>query len=184
MLLIKRSVWNVGNNQKNGNWKQATVGLKLFRCDYTETTIIIIIGKSFQDCLILVGLWITGLHAWPFDFTDLCLALYVSIWKPESLTLFSFSLKSEILQLRTSISVASLDENKRKTSKILRKSAKFLICCWCSFHRTSIIVSCSFKDNFSLRKTDIPWTNFLDSGYNICFCLVSKDTNCSILNKL
>ena len=42
---MKRSVWNVGNNKnkKKGSWKQATVGLMLFRCDYAETTIIIII---------------------------------------------------------------------------------------------------------------------------------------------
>ena len=40
---MKRSVWNVGNNKKKGSWKQATVGLILFRCDYAETTIIIII---------------------------------------------------------------------------------------------------------------------------------------------
>ena len=42
MLLMKRSVWNVGYNKKKGSWKQATVGLMLFRCDYAETTIIII----------------------------------------------------------------------------------------------------------------------------------------------
>ena len=41
MLLMKRLVWNVGNNKKKGSWKQATVGLMLFRCDYAETTIII-----------------------------------------------------------------------------------------------------------------------------------------------
>ena len=46
MLLIKISVWNVGNNKKKGSWKQATVGLMLFRCDYAETTIIIIIFPS------------------------------------------------------------------------------------------------------------------------------------------
>ena len=39
---MKRSVWNVGNNKKKGSWKQATVGLMLFHCDYAETTIIII----------------------------------------------------------------------------------------------------------------------------------------------
>ena len=33
------SVWNVGNNKKKGIWKQGTVGLMLFRCDYAETTI-------------------------------------------------------------------------------------------------------------------------------------------------
>ena len=38
---MKRSVWNVGNNKKKGSWKQATVGLMLFHCDYAETTIII-----------------------------------------------------------------------------------------------------------------------------------------------
>ena len=36
---MKRSVWNVGNNKKKGSWKQATIGLMLFRCDYAETTI-------------------------------------------------------------------------------------------------------------------------------------------------
>ena len=36
---MKRSVWNVGNNKKKGSWKQATVGLMLFHCDYAETTI-------------------------------------------------------------------------------------------------------------------------------------------------
>ena len=41
MLLMKRSVCNVGNNKKKGSWKQATVGLMLFHCDYAETTIII-----------------------------------------------------------------------------------------------------------------------------------------------
>ena len=40
---MKRLVWNVGNNKKKGSWEQATVGLMLFRCDYAETTIIIII---------------------------------------------------------------------------------------------------------------------------------------------
>ena len=40
---MKRSVWNVGKTMKNGSWKQATVGLMLFHCDYAETTIIIII---------------------------------------------------------------------------------------------------------------------------------------------
>ena len=49
MLLINRSVWNVGNNEKEGSWKQATVGLMLFRCDYAETTIIIIIIKFVQN---------------------------------------------------------------------------------------------------------------------------------------
>ena len=42
-FVMKRSVWNVGNNKKKGSWKQATVGLMLFHCDYAETTIIIII---------------------------------------------------------------------------------------------------------------------------------------------
>ena len=41
MLLMKRSVWNAGNNKKKGSWKQATVGLMLLHCDYAETTIII-----------------------------------------------------------------------------------------------------------------------------------------------
>ena len=40
---MKRSAWNVGINKKKGSWKQATVGLMLFQCDYAETTIIIII---------------------------------------------------------------------------------------------------------------------------------------------
>ena len=40
---MKRSVWNVGYNKKKGSWKQATVGLMLFHCDYAETTIIIFI---------------------------------------------------------------------------------------------------------------------------------------------
>ena len=44
MMLIKRTVWNVGNNNKRkGSWEQATVGLMLFRCDYAATNIIIII---------------------------------------------------------------------------------------------------------------------------------------------
>ena len=46
LLLMIRSVWNVRNNQKKGSWKQATLGLMLFRCDYAETTIIIIIGLT------------------------------------------------------------------------------------------------------------------------------------------
>ena len=48
MLLIKRAVCNVGNNQKKGSWEQATVGLLRFRSDYAETIIIIIFpdGKS------------------------------------------------------------------------------------------------------------------------------------------
>ena len=41
ILLIKRSVWNVGNNKKKGSWEQATVGLMLFRCDFAGTIIII-----------------------------------------------------------------------------------------------------------------------------------------------
>ena len=40
---MKRSVSNVGNNKKKVSWKQASVGLMLFRCDHAETTIIIII---------------------------------------------------------------------------------------------------------------------------------------------
>ena len=43
---MKRSVWNVWNNKKKGSWKQATVGLMLFHCDYAETTIIIIINSQ------------------------------------------------------------------------------------------------------------------------------------------
>ena len=43
MLLIKRTVWNVGNHTKKGSWEQATVGLMLFRCDYAGSTIIFII---------------------------------------------------------------------------------------------------------------------------------------------
>ena len=37
------------NNKKKGSWKQATVGLMLFRCDYAETTIIIIIIMSDES---------------------------------------------------------------------------------------------------------------------------------------
>ena len=51
MLLIKRSVWNVGNNKKKNSWEQATVGLMLFRCDYAGTTIIIIINLRKQRIL-------------------------------------------------------------------------------------------------------------------------------------
>ena len=39
--LIKRTVWNVGNNKKKGSWEQATVGLMLFRWDYAGTKNII-----------------------------------------------------------------------------------------------------------------------------------------------
>ena len=49
MLLIKRSVWNLGNDKKKGSWEQATVGLMLFRCDYAGITIIIIWAVLWSD---------------------------------------------------------------------------------------------------------------------------------------
>ena len=52
MLLIKRSVWNVGNNKKKGSWEQVTVGLMLFRCDYAGTMIIIIISNHEKNQMI------------------------------------------------------------------------------------------------------------------------------------
>ena len=46
IFIENNSIYN--NNNNKGSWKQATVGLMLFRCDYAETTIIIIIIIMFQ----------------------------------------------------------------------------------------------------------------------------------------
>ena len=49
MLLIQRTVWNVGNNRKKCSWEHDTVGLMLFRCDYAGEQ------KLCHSCWMLLG---------------------------------------------------------------------------------------------------------------------------------